>query len=475
MISEVLSPDQIDKIHDTSLNILDRIGVIVPHDEMLSRFADAGAQVDRQTQRVRIPPEIVARSLDQAAKRFTIYGRDISRKAEFGCGKRNYNSVAGEASWVDEPGAQRRYATLDDVAVAAGIADALDCINIAGAMADPQELPAEFRCVEVLRAMIRNTTKPITFWLNDRASAKYLIEMTIALRGDAERAAEFPLWYPFLEPISPLRFSFDGIDLLFETERLRLPVPIGPMGQMGLSAPATVAGTMALENAEILAGVCITQLIRPGTPVCYGGIPHAFDMRTTQMIFAGPEQAIFGVGMTQMGKRYGLPVYINVGLTDAKRPDAQAGLETGATLALGAAAGADIFGHMGIAGVDQAASLDMLVFQNEVISYVESVMREIDFSDDALGLETIAEVAAGGSFIDRAHTVEHFRSELWFPELLDREYYQRWIDEGGTTTEQRSGRKKLHLLKTHEVPPLSDDLDRALEKIVSAARRDLAR
>lgn len=475
MISEVLSPDQIDKIHDTSLNILDRIGVIVPHDEMLSRFADAGAQVDRQTQRVRIPPEIVARSLDQAGKRFTIYGRDISRKAEFGCGKRNYNSVAGEASWVDEPGAQRRYATLDDVAVAAGIADALDCINIAGAMADPQELPAEFRCVEVLRAMIRNTTKPITFWLNDRASAKYLIEMTIALRGDAERAAEFPLWYPFLEPISPLRFSFDGIDLLFETERLRLPVPIGPMGQMGLSAPATVAGTMALENAEILAGVCITQLIRPGTPVCYGGIPHAFDMRTTQMIFAGPEQAIFGVGMTQMGKRYGLPVYINVGLTDAKRPDAQAGLETGATLALGAAAGADIFGHMGIAGVDQAASLDMLVFQNEVISYVESVMREIDFSDDALGLETIAEVAAGGSFIDRAHTVEHFRSELWFPELLDREYYQQWIDEGGTTTEQRSRRKKLHLLKTHEVPPLSDDLDRALEKIVSAARRDLAR
>ena len=475
MISEVLSPDQIDKIHDTSLNILDRIGVIVPHDEMLSRFADAGAQVDRQTQRVRIPPEIVARSLGQAAKRFTIYGRDISRKAEFGCAKRNYNSIAGEASWVDEPGAQRRYATLDDVAVAAGIADALDCINIAGAMADPQELPAEFRCVEVLRAMIRNTTKPITFWLNDRASAKYLIEMTIALRGDAERAAEFPLWYPFLEPISPLRFPFDGIDLLFETERLRLPVPIGPMGQMGLSAPATVAGTMALENAEILAGVCITQLIRPGTPVCYGGIPHAFDMRTTQLIFAGPEQAIFGVGMTQMGKRYGLPVYINVGLTDAKRPDAQAGLETGATLALGAAAGADIFGHMGIAGVDQAASLDMLVFQNEVISYVESVMREIDFSDDALGFETIAEVATGGSFIDRAHTVEHFRSELWFPELLDREYYQRWIDEGGTTTEQRSRRKKLHLLKTHEVPPLSDDLDRALEKIVSAARRDLAR
>ena len=89
-------------------------------------------------------------------------------------------------------------------------------------------------------------------------------------------------------------------------------------------------------------------------PVCYGGICHAFDMRTTQLIFAGPEQAIFGVAMTQMGKHYGLPVYINVGLTDSKRPDAQAGLEAGVTLAFGAAAGADIFGHMGICGVDQA-------------------------------------------------------------------------------------------------------------------------
>ncbi len=236
--------------------------------------------------------------------------------------------------------------------------------------------------------------------------------MMIALRGSEARAVEFPVCYPFLEPISPLRFPFHGIDLLFETARLNLPVPIGPMAQMGLSAPATVAGTMAQENAEILAGVCITQLIRPGMPVCYGGICHAFDMRTTQMIFCGPEQAIFGVAMTQMGKHYGLPVYINVGLTDSKRADAQAGLEAGITLAMGAAAGADIFGHMGICGVDQASSLDMLMLQHEVIAYVESMMREIDLSDEALGLDVIDDAGPGGTFIDREHTAEHFRREL---------------------------------------------------------------
>ena len=207
--------------------------------------------------------------------------------------------------------------------------------------------------------------------------------------------------------------------------------------------------------------------------MCYGCICHAFDMRTTQLIFSGPEQAIFGVAMTQMGKHYGLPVYINVGLTDAKRPDAQAGLEAGLSLMLGAAAGADIFGHMGISGVDQASSLDILVMQHEVIRFVESVMRDVDFSDDALGLEEVRAVACGGTFIDRQHTVSHFRRELWFPSLLDREYYDTWLEQGATSMEERCRQRKEEVLGHHEPEPISEDLERALDEIVTAAKRDL--
>ena len=327
--------------------------------------------------------------------------------------------------------------------------------------------------MRVLAAMLENTTKPVHFWFNDRASARFIIEMLTAVRGTEDDAARYPLCTPFLEPISPLRFPFDGVDLLFETARLNLPVPVGPMAQMGLSAPATVAGTIAQENAEILAGVCITQVIRPGTPVCYGGICHAFDMRTTQLIFGGPEQAIFGVAMTQMGKRYGFPVYINAGLTDSKRPDAQAGLEAGVTLAFGAAAGADIFGHMGISGVDQASSLDMLAFQAEVISYVESAMRELDVSDDALGLDAIRAAGPGGTFIDQQHTVDHFRRELWFPRLLDRDYYQAWLDTGGPSTEDRCRARKEDILKSHRPEPLPAGLAREISRIAESAGRHL--
>ena len=292
-----------------------------------------------------------------------------------------------------------------------------------------------------------------------------------ALRGDEKRAAEFPLCGPFLEPISPLRFPFNGIDLLYETARLNLPVPIGPMAQMGLSAPCSIAGTMAVENAEILAGVCITQLIRPGMPVCYGGICHAFDMSTTQMIFCGPEQAIFAVAMTQMGKHHGLPVYIDVGLTDSKRPDAQVGMEAGITLALGAAAGADIFGHMGICGVDQASSLDMLVLRDEIVGYVESTMRVVDFSDEALGLDIIEEVGPGGKFIDSMYTAEHFRQELWFPRLLDRAYYQAWLDAGAQSVEDCCIAQARKILADHQPEPLPADIEKAIAEIVATAKK----
>jgi trimethylamine--corrinoid protein Co-methyltransferase len=159
------------------------------------------------------------------------------------------------------------------------------------------------------------------------------------------------------------------------------------------------------------------------------------------------------------------------GVTDAKRPDAQAGLECGATLILGAAAGADIFGHMGIAGVDQAASLDMLVLQDEVVAYVESALREIDFSDDAFGLAEIAEAGPGGSFIDREHTAARFRRELHFPRLLDRAYYEAWREAGAASLEQKCRERRETVLATHVVEPLPTGLKRDIDAIVAAARR----
>ena len=189
----------------------------------------------------------------------------------------------------------------------------------------------------------------------------------------------------------------------------------------------------------------MTQLIREGTPVCYGGIAHIFDMRTTQLVFAGPEQALMAVAFTQLGKRYGLPVYINVGLADAKVPDAQAGMEAGITLAAGAAAGADIFGHLGICGVDQATSLNMLIMQHELIGYVERMMAWIEVSAETLAVDVIEEVALGSrNFLAEEHTVRHFRKEHWFPELLDRQFFDPWAVRAHGYGEAVSGQTRSY-------------------------------
>jgi len=286
--------------------------------------------------------------------------------------------------------------------------------------------------------------------------------------------ARYPFGYPFLEPISPLKFPFDGVDLLFETCRYQLPVPIGPMAQVGATGPGTLAGTLVQENAEILAGVVLVQLIGPGTPVCYGGIPHAFDMSTTQLIFSGPEQALMAIAMTQIGKHYGLPVYINVGLTDSKTVDAQAGLEVGITLALGALSGADIFGHLGISGVDQATSLTMLMMQHEVIAYIERIMKGIEVSDETLAVDVIASVAPDGTYLAEIHTADHFLKELWFPQLLDRKFWEGWRESGAKNMMDRCIEKKNEILENHVSEPLDPETEKEVEKILQSARHNLS-
>jgi len=471
---KILSDHDVQTIDKAARKILSRIGVLVPHEQMLDMFDKAGAQTDKTSGCVKIPSELVDQCIAQAGKNFTIYGRDRQNKAQFGLGKRNYNSSAGQAHWIDGKGT-RRFACLDDVHQAAKLAHVLPEINIAGAMADPHEIDIAYRCVEVAASLLKTTTKPVTFWFHDRASAKAIVELLTAVAGSREQLAHYPLTYPFLEPISPLRFDTNGIDLLFETSAVPLPVSIGPMAQTGLSAPGTLAATVAQETAEILAGICVVQLIKPQTPVCFGGICHAFDMRTTQIIFGGPEQALMAVACVQMGQLYGLPVYTNTGLTDSKAIDAQAGIETAATLLMAALAGSDIFGHLGIAGADQGASLNMLMLQHEVIEYVERIMKGMTVNNEKLALDVIEEVGHNGTFIDHMHTAMNFREELWMPKILDRSFWDDAKNTEHASLAARVAAKTDELLASYEPPALDDTLRRDMDAIVSNARTRLTK
>ncbi len=471
---QILTEREIDSIKNASLVILRDTGILVHHEELLQLLGEAGAFVDRTQKVARLPEKLVQDCVAQAGRQYVLYGRDHHHVARFGYGDRMLMSSPGQYAWIDLQTGRRRPATLQDTHDSIQLGDALGNITIVGAMAQPDEVSAAYRDVVLTAELIKGTVKPTRCWVRNGATARYILEMYRAVAGGEAALRSRPMIEAFLEPISPLQLPKDGLDIVREFTQAGQPVSIGPMAMTSATAPATLAGTLAQENAEILAGVVITQLLAPGTPITYGGIPHIMDPRTAICSFGSPEQGIMAVAMVQIARSYGFPAYINVGLTDAKLPDAQAGMEKAATLLLGALAGADTFGHSGICGTDHAGSLLWLAFDDELMSYIKRIMRGFEVDDEHLATEVIRSVGPGGDFLAQEHTVRHFRDELWMPDRAwTRQSYNSWQKDGGTSFADRLQGRVKEVLASHQPELLDEALTRELDRIVACAMRDI--
>jgi trimethylamine--corrinoid protein Co-methyltransferase len=470
----VLSEKEIQTIHQGSLKILRDTGVMVHHEEVLALLDGAGAQVDRIGRIARLPERLVMDSIARAGKQYILYGRDGDWVARFGYGDFVLMSSPGQYAWIDLQSGERRPATIQDVHDAIRLGDALDNINIVGAMAQPQEVPERYRDVFLTGELVKGTGKPTRCWVRNGCTARHILDIYRTVAGGEAALRERPMVEAFLEPISPLRLPRDGLDIVREFAQAGQPVSIGPMAMTSGTAPATLAGTLAQENAEILAGVVVTQAIAPGTAVTYGGIPHIMDPRTSVCSFGSPEQGLMAVAMVQMARFYGLPVYINVGLTDAKVPDAQAGIEKGTSMLLGTLAGADTFGHCGICGADHAGSLVWLAVDNELMDYVKRIVRGFEVNADTVAAEVVNRVRPGGNYLAEEHTVEHFRKELWLPgPAWTRQSWDIWKSEGGGSMADRVKDEIDRIMATHKPEPIDEALAKEINHIVECAKREL--
>jgi trimethylamine--corrinoid protein Co-methyltransferase len=303
-----------------------------------------------------------------------------------------------------------------------------------------------------------------------------VLEIYAAVAGGKDALRERPMTESFLEPISPLQMPETGLDVLLEFAEYGQPMSIGPMAMASGTGPATLAGNLAQENAEILAGVVIIQTIAPGTPIMYGGIPHIMDPRTGICSFGSPEQALMAVAMTEVGKHYGFPVYINVNLTDSKVLDAQTGMEKIGGLLPGLLAGADLFGHAGIVGTDHGGCLAWLVADDEAMYFAKRIQRGLEVNAESLAGQVIAEVGPAGHYLSHKHTGRYFRKEIWFPNSTwTRAPYDVWVAGGGANAADRLQARVEHLLTTHQPEPLDPALAKEIDRIVEAARRELVR
>jgi trimethylamine--corrinoid protein Co-methyltransferase len=466
----ILSEEDVQAIHGASMAILGDVGVNLPNREVLDRLLESGAEVDLEQQVARFPEQLVEGSLEKTGKQFTLHGREPDQTARFGYGDFVLVSSPGQFAWVDRDGDPRREPTSSDVRDSCLVGDGLAHIDIVGGMGMPVDIPVEYRDVWMAAELVKGTTKPTHVWVANGRTLGYILQIYEAVSGGREAHRQRPMIAGFVEPVSPLRHMETGLEILVTCAQYGLPVIIGPIVQAGATGPVTLAGTLALENAEILAAITLAQVLAPGIPVCYGGVPHIMDMRSSQISFGSPEQGMMAVAMTQMAHSYRLPAYINVGLSDSKRLDPQSGLERGMSLLMGALAGADTFGHMGILGADQAASLEQLVVDDEMASYIKRILQGFGVGGESLAVDVVREVGIGGSFLSHRHTRDHFRHEMWFPMLSDRRRWDEWWNDGARTIADAADERRNQILNEHAVEPMAEDLTREIDEIVTAAR-----
>jgi len=471
---KILSDTEIQTIHDASLSILKKTGIMIHHDEILKLVGQAGATVDKDSKIAHLPEQLVMDSIAKAKKQYILYGHDLQCTVRFGYGDLVLMSSPGQYGWIDSQTGTLRSATIQDARDAICLGDALPNIDIVGSMAQPGEISEMYREVFLTAELVKGTRKPTRTWVFNRRTARYVLEIYRAVAGGKVALREQPMTEAFLEPISPLQLPRDGLDAMIEFIQAGQPVSVGPMAMVSGTAPATLAGTLAQENAEILATVVVSQLLAPGTPVTYGGIPHIMDPATGICSFGSPEQMLMAVACVQMGRFYGFPVYINVGLTDAKVPDVQAGIEKGSSLMLGVLAGADTFGHAGICGTDHGASLLWLAIDDELMAYVKRVVRGFEVNNDTIATEVIDNVGPAGSFLAEEHTVKHFREQLWLPgKTWTRQMWDEWEKEGRTSMADRIREKVKHTITTHKPKPMDEALAKEIDNIVESAKQQL--
>jgi len=467
---KILSEDAVERIHGTSLRILEEVGVYVPNNEIINVLKSVGCEVDFKTSIVKIPENIVVEMVRKASKSFTLYSRS-GKNVVFGDGKFKVISSGGMMNIIDPLANERRAATLKDTVNAVKLGDALENIDIVGPLFVPQNVPIQLADIYMYATLIKYTSKPFFAWVYSAQSAEYIFKMWTAVTGEA--CGKKPLSLGFFEPISPLKFSSHSLPILKLFVEHSIPVCFAPMVMASATGPATLAGTLALENAEILAGVVIAEVLKPGTPILYGGIPHILDQRTGSISFGSPEQGLMAIAMVQIGQYYGFTVHVNVGLTDSKNIDFQSGAEKAATMVLGALAGAELSGHQGIIGADIGGSLEQLVADDEVAGYIKRLLKGFEVEDDTIALDVIKKVGIGGNFLSQRHTMMHIRSEFWLPKIFNRLSWEVWKSKGSPAKLEEIRDTVSKILSKHEPERLDPSIEREIDRIVEEASESL--
>ncbi len=463
----VLADQEVGAIHQATLQILSQVGIVLGHAEARELLTGAGATI--RGDRVLLPPDLVERSLALCPPQVSTRGRG-GRIATLGDGSLHWHNVGGSRDIYEPRTGERRQALLEDVRASARLLDALDSATTVTPFFTPQDVPGPLMSLAMYRHSLPNTTKPL-----QGPGVQTPTEVRLAVAMAAVTGPPPEVLTLSVSPLSPLFFPDDLTAAIIEIARQAVPFGPLPCPTAGATAPLSLAGALAQQNAELLASVVLAQAVQPGLPIIYCGRLAMMEPRTGVSVWGGVELGLASAATVQIGHSYGLPVNVYGFSTNAHTLEIQNGYERALNAVIPALAGADELSGIGEMEAGVMGSLAQMVCDDEIAASVHRLRRGFAVDEDSLAVEVIASVMDGpGNYLAEPHTVRYLRGgEVLLTRLADRREWDEWARTGREGMAERAQAKAESILAEHEVAPLREDQEQALDEIMDEAAAEL--
>ena len=444
-----LTMDRIGRIHETSLRVLEEVGVKVALDEAREILASGGGVVDEANKTVKINAKLVEKTLELARQEIRLCGRTEENDLVL-ADQRTYFGTGGAAINVaDLETGKVRKSALKDIVDFAKLVEALPNIDFFVTPCTAQDVPEEDLAVNEFYAALSNTTKHVIGPVYTPAGAKQVIAMAKLIAKPGEDLRTRPFFSVTVSWMnSPLSFDPIATQALMEVVENRIPVTLSSAPMAGATSPMTLAGTLVQLHAEELAGIVFTQLVRPGAPIIYGGIPSMADMRRLTYVGGGVEFGMMNAAIAQLANYIGIPNHNSAGITEAKIPDIQAVYEKCFAILQCALSGSNLIHHAaGMLESILTISYEQLVIDNEIIGMASRAVEGIDVNIEKMAFDVIREVGPGGNYLTSEHTLAHLNDEFIEPMLADRSARQDWEKMGIAAIGDKASKKAKSILE----------------------------
>ena len=469
---EVLSQDEVGRIHAASMAILAEVGIKVDYGQARALFRAAGAEVDDAGQVVRLPESLVRWAVDQAPKSFALHGMDPAFRLAIG-GEQAAPVFAGLGTptrIIDMDTGAPRPVTAADMVEHIQLIDGLDHIHNSQMDLWPDDIPMTTIHAEAIWAWAHHSRKSFGMGCYGYLPTWDMMRMMAIAVGGKEELRRRPRFLAICSVVSPLQMAQQQAEGLLICAEYGQPLAMSPEAIAGATAPATLAGLLAQENAAILAHITLAQIFRPGAPVLYGTVSTIANMRHGTVALGAPETGLITAASAQMARLYGLPCRSVGGATEAKTPDLQAGFERMGTLLPAVLAGVNVITCGGTLDSTLVESHPLLVLDDELCGAALRLARGIEVTDETLALDLIRQVGYRGNYLAETHTVAHYRREHFLPRLLVREPYETWEKGGRTVAIDRARARAKEILARHQPRAL----DPAVEAELAAFKDEVA-